>query len=102
VQSGRFARSSSRTFASFGVPAESYTTSAIWMTDSPSASESGYWPCVFAHAMRMRLREIATPSLTFWPSATGAERAPDLMIQNSSSRSRVVRMSLKSRAPMRR
>ena len=74
----------------------------MWITDSPSARESGYWPWVFAQAMRMRVREMATPSLTRWPSATGGVRAPDFMIQNSCSRSRVVRMSLKSRAPMRR
>ena len=53
------------------------------MTDSPSARESGYWPRVLAQAIRIRVREIATPSLILCERAIGAERAPAFMIHIS-------------------
>src|SRR5438067_6344634 len=72
------------------------------MTDSPSWSRSGYWARVLDHAIFMRLREMATPSEILCPSGVGGAPASALSTHISWSRARVVRMSVKLRAPMRK
>jgi hypothetical protein len=57
---------------------------------------------VFDHAIFGFLREMATPSEIFWPRGAGGAPAPAFRTHISWSRDRVVRMSVKVRAPMRR
>src|SRR5207248_838236 len=45
--------------------------SAVYRADSPSASRSGYWARVLDQAIRIRLREMATPSEILWFNAAG-------------------------------
>ena len=53
------------------------------MAHSPSARRSGEVRKSLAQAIFMAVREIATPSETFWPSGMGIVRASPFMIQNS-------------------